>query len=71
MQLRLTVHGTLNTQRMYIKARILFLIFLYGEPVTKYNKQTKQQTPWPLVRKLTIPTKGPPFVDEFSANFWG
>jgi hypothetical protein len=25
---------------------------------------TLKQTPWPLVRKRTIPTEGPPFVDE-------
>jgi hypothetical protein len=24
----------------------------------------KQQTPWPLVRERTIPTEGPPLVDE-------
>jgi hypothetical protein len=24
-----------------------------------------------LVRERTIPTKGPPLVGEFSANFWG
>jgi hypothetical protein len=28
-----------------------------------YNKQTKQ-TPWPLVRKRTIPTERPPLVNE-------
>jgi hypothetical protein len=27
------------------------------------TKQTKQ-TPWPLVRKRTIPTERPPLVDE-------
>jgi hypothetical protein len=26
--------------------------------------QTKRQTPWPLVRKRTIPTERPPLVDE-------
>jgi hypothetical protein len=31
--------------------------------VSKY-KQTNKQTPWPLVRELTIPTDRPPLVDE-------
>jgi hypothetical protein len=26
--------------------------------------QTNKQTPWPLVRKRTIPTERPPLVDE-------
>jgi hypothetical protein len=26
--------------------------------------QKKQQTPWPLVRKRTLPTEQPPLVDE-------
>jgi hypothetical protein len=29
-----------------------------------WNKQTKKQTPWPLVRKRTILTERPPLVDE-------
>jgi hypothetical protein len=28
-------------------------------------------TPWPLVRKRTIPTERPPLVGEVSANFSG
>jgi hypothetical protein len=28
-------------------------------------------TPWPLVRKRTIPTERPPLVGEVSANFCG
>jgi hypothetical protein len=31
----------------------------------------KKQTPWPSVRKRTIPTERPPLVDEVSANFCG
>jgi hypothetical protein len=27
-------------------------------------KNENKQTPWPLVRKRTIPTKRPPFVEE-------
>jgi hypothetical protein len=29
----------------------------------------KLKTPWPLVRKQTIPTERPPLVGEVSANF--
>jgi acyl-CoA thioesterase FadM len=29
-----------------------------------YDTKTKKQTPWPLVRKRTIPTERPPLVDE-------
>jgi hypothetical protein len=32
---------------------------------------TKQNTPWLLVRKRTIPTERPPLVGEVSANFSG
>jgi hypothetical protein len=28
------------------------------------QKQQQQQTPWPLVRKRTVPTERPPLVDE-------
>jgi hypothetical protein len=28
------------------------------------NKQTNKQTPWPLIRKRTIPTEQPPLVHE-------
>jgi hypothetical protein len=28
------------------------------------QKETKKQTPWPLVRERTIPTDRPPLVDE-------
>jgi hypothetical protein len=31
----------------------------------------KKKTPWPLVRKRTIPTERPPLVGEVSANFCG
>jgi hypothetical protein len=31
----------------------------------------KDQTPWPVVRKLTIPTERPPLVGEVSAKFCG
>jgi hypothetical protein len=31
----------------------------------------KTKTPWPLVRKRTIPTERPPLVGEVSANFCG
>jgi hypothetical protein len=30
-----------------------------------------KKTPWPLVRKRTIPTERPPLVGEVSANFCG
>jgi hypothetical protein len=29
-----------------------------------YSATTKNETPWPLVRKRTIPTERPPLVDE-------
>jgi hypothetical protein len=29
----------------------------------------EKRTPWPVVRKRTIPTERPPLVDEVSANF--
>jgi hypothetical protein len=28
------------------------------------GQKQKQQTPWPLIRKLIIPTERPPLVDE-------
>jgi hypothetical protein len=31
---------------------------------TKRERETNKQTPWPLVRKRTIPTERPPLVDE-------
>jgi hypothetical protein len=33
--------------------------------------KTTKQTPWPLVRKRTIPTERPPLVGEVSVNFCG
>jgi hypothetical protein len=39
----------------------------YG--ILSQNKPKK--TPWPLVRKRTIPTERPPLVGEVSANFCG
>jgi hypothetical protein len=33
------------------------------------NYMYKTQTPWPLVRKGTIPTERSPLVDEIIANF--
>jgi hypothetical protein len=35
----------------------------------KKSVKTKLKTPWPLVRKRTIPTERPPHVGEISANF--
>jgi hypothetical protein len=34
---------------------------------SKYHESNT--TPWPLVRKRTIPTERPPLVGEFNANF--
>jgi hypothetical protein len=34
-----------------------------------YKTKKKKKTPWPLVRKRTIPTERPPHVDEVSANW--
>jgi hypothetical protein len=34
-------------------------------------KKNKKKTPWPLVRKRTIPTEQPPHVGQVSANFRG
>jgi hypothetical protein len=36
-------------------------------PLNNKNKQT----PWPVVRKRTIPTERPPLVGEVNANFSG
>jgi hypothetical protein len=35
-----------------------------GVPFPSSRINNNQQTPWPLVRKRTIPTERPPFVDE-------
>jgi hypothetical protein len=35
------------------------------------NKQTNKRTPWPLVRKRTIPTYDRHLSIKFSANFGG
>jgi hypothetical protein len=54
----------------------------YGYDVMRYIYSVKwktvmyvckvKQTPWPLVRKRTMPTERPPLVDEiFSTNFYG
>jgi hypothetical protein len=41
-------------------------------PLTEsYQIPGIKQTPWPVVRKRTIPTKRPPLVGEVSANFCG
>jgi hypothetical protein len=32
------------------------------------NKTKQKQSPWPVVRKRTIPTELPPLVGEVSAN---
>jgi hypothetical protein len=32
--------------------------------ITEGGKSEKKRTPWPLVRKRTIPTEQPPFVGE-------
>jgi hypothetical protein len=40
-----------------------------GEESVHYkNKQTNKQTPWPLVRKRTIPTEQPPSVQYTYIN---
>jgi hypothetical protein len=36
-----------------------------------YYRLKLNQTPWPLVRKRTIPTERPPLLGEVSANFCG
>jgi hypothetical protein len=39
----------------------------FGVPAnakTKSGRFKQKQTPWPLVRKRTIPTERPPLVDE-------
>jgi hypothetical protein len=38
----------------------LFLAEVFYSEILLYKKQT----PWPLVRKQTIPTEGPPLVGE-------
>jgi hypothetical protein len=39
--------------------------------VTGAVPYASKKTPWPLFRKRTIPTEGPPLVGEVSANFCG
>jgi hypothetical protein len=38
-------------------------------PVQGVLPKQKKKTPWPLVRKRTIPTEQPPLVGEVSAKF--
>jgi hypothetical protein len=40
-------------------------------PVLFIKQTKKKKTPWPLVRKRTIPTERPPYVGEVNANFFG
>jgi hypothetical protein len=54
-ELQILQNEVLNT------IRILFLTGHYHCLAVQSNKQ---QTPWPLVRKRTIPTEQPPLVDE-------
>jgi hypothetical protein len=35
-----------------------------GNANNSTDKRTNKQTPWPLVRKRTIPTERPPLVDD-------
>jgi hypothetical protein len=37
----------------------------------QYGSGYTKQTPWPVVRKRTIPTEQPPLVGEVSAKFCG
>jgi hypothetical protein len=34
----------------------------------KHKNKTNKQTPWPLVRKRTIPTERPPLVGEIQCQ---
>jgi hypothetical protein len=36
-----------------------------------FSKNNKKKTPWPEVRKRTMPTERPQLVGEVSANFSG
>jgi hypothetical protein len=42
--------------------------FCYEYATTVQACKTKQQTPWPLVRKRIIPTERPPLVDEIQCQ---
>jgi hypothetical protein len=41
------------------------------QKVTLIKMYTNKKTPWPVVRKRTIPTERPSLVGEVSANFYG
>jgi hypothetical protein len=63
-----------------INLNTAFPVFLYDSISVRvrYNANAVtmhgaylRKTPWPLVRKRTIPTEGPPLVGEVGANFCG
>jgi hypothetical protein len=43
----------------------------YGKSDWSTKKGQTKKIPWPLARKLTIPTERPPLLVKFTANFWG
>jgi hypothetical protein len=43
----------------------------YMNLISFTNEQTNKQTPWPLVRKGTIPTERPRLVDEILVPTFG
>jgi hypothetical protein len=47
------------------------LLFSFKYSLKQTYTKLKNLSPWPLVRKLTIPTERPPLVGEVSAIFCG
>jgi hypothetical protein len=47
------------------------MTYVYFENNMKRVNKKQKQTPWPVVRKRTIPTERPLLVGEVSANFCG
>jgi hypothetical protein len=59
--------ATVWRPRDFIAERV-FIFRLVGD---KYWQPKAIQTPWPLVRKWTIPTERPPLIVEVSPSFFG
>jgi hypothetical protein len=60
---KISLHTILNVKVATVRS--LYVILCMKED----HKQI--QTPWPLVRKRTIPTERPLLLTKFSANFCG
>jgi hypothetical protein len=65
-----------NISRIYLRTFLAYVTASFQSLsqmslACRPSSSATDKTPWPLVRKQTIPTERPPFVGQVSANFWG